>query len=263
MFAPAKNQPIDTMRKAIVAGNWKMNTDLQSATQLARDVVEKMGRIKGEVIFGVPFVYLQAVSKIIKNKKNVFLAAQNMHQEDTGAYTGEVSAKMLRSLDVTHVILGHSERREYFNESNELLAKKVNKALEHNLTPIFCCGEPLKIREAGRHVGFVNKQIKLGLFHLAPDKLSKVIIAYEPIWAIGTGKTATAQQAQEMHEAIRKLIARSYGPSVADVISILYGGSVNPGNAEELFSKPDVDGGLVGGASLKANDFLAIIDQVN
>jgi triosephosphate isomerase len=254
---------MNAMRKAIVAGNWKMNTDLQSATQLVRDIVEKMGRIKGEVIFAVPYVYLQAVSKLIKNKKNVFLAAQNMHQEDSGAYTGEVSAKMLRSLDVTHVIIGHSERREYFNESNELLAKKVNKALEHNLTPIFCCGEPLKVREAGRHIGHVNKQIKLGLFHLAPDKLSKVIIAYEPIWAIGTGKTASSAQAQEMHEAIRKLISRSYGPSIADEISILYGGSVGPANANELFGKADVDGGLVGGASLKPNDFLAIIDQIS
>jgi triosephosphate isomerase (TIM) len=251
------------MRKQIVAGNWKMNTDLTSATALVRDIVDKMGRVKGEVVFGVPAVFLQTVAKLVKNKKNVFVAAQNLHHEESGAYTGEISAKMLRSIDVTHAIIGHSERREYFGESNELIAKKVNKALEHNLTPIFCCGEPLKIREAGRQVGHVNKQIKQGLFHLSSEKLNKVIIAYEPVWAIGTGKTATSQQAQEMHESIRKLISRSYGPSIADEISILYGGSCNPANAEELFGKQDVDGGLIGGASLKANDFLAIIDQIS
>lgn len=250
------------MRKQVVAGNWKMNTDLESATALVKDVVDKLGRVKCEVIFGVPYVYLQAVSKLIKSKKNVFLAAQNMHHEESGAFTGEISAKMLRSLDVSHVIIGHSERREYNQEGNDLIAKKVNKALEHNLVPIFCCGEPLKIREANRHVGYVNKQIKQGLFHLPSDKLSKVIIAYEPVWAIGTGKTASSQQAQEMHEAIRKLISRSYGPSIADEVSILYGGSCNPGNAAELFGKADVDGGLIGGASLKANDFLSIIDQL-
>jgi triosephosphate isomerase (TIM) len=251
------------MRKQIVAGNWKMNNSLNDGVELIREVVEKMGRIKGEVIFVAPFIHLHAASKLLKNKKNVFLAAQNMHQEESGAYTGEVSAKMLRSVDVSHVLIGHSERRAYFNESNELLAKKINKAMEHNLTPIFCCGEPLKVREAGKHVGHVNKQIKQGVFHLSPEKMSKVIIAYEPVWAIGTGKTATSAQAQEMHESIRKLISRAYGPSIAESVTILYGGSCNPANAAELFSKPDVDGGLIGGASLKASDFLAIIDQVS
>jgi triosephosphate isomerase (TIM) len=250
------------MRKQIVAGNWKMNTDLASATELVKEVVDKLGRLKGEVIFGVPYVYLHAVSKLIKNKKNVHIAAQNMHYEESGAFTGEISAKMLKSIDVSHVILGHSERRQHFGETNEIIAKKVNKALEHNLTPIFCCGEPLKIREAERHVGHVHKQIKQGLFHLTPDKLSSVIIAYEPVWAIGTGLTATSEQAQEMHESIRRMIGRSYGPSIADQMPILYGGSCNPTNAQEIFSKPDVDGGLIGGASLKSSDFLKIIDQI-
>jgi triosephosphate isomerase (TIM) len=251
------------MRKQIVAGNWKMNTDLKSATELVKEVIDRLGRTKAEVVLAVPYVYLQAVSKLIKTKKNVFLAAQNMHHEDQGAFTGEISAKMLRSLDVSHVLIGHSERREYNHENTELLVKKVNKALEHYLTPIFCCGEPLAVRESGKHVGHVNKQLKQGLFHLPADKLNKVVIAYEPVWAIGTGKTATSQQAQDMHESIRKLIARSYGPSVAEDMSILYGGSCNPANASELFKKADVDGGLIGGASLKANDFLAIIDQIS
>jgi triosephosphate isomerase len=187
------------------------------------------------------------------------VAAQNCHQKESGAYTGEISASMLSALGIDHVIIGHSERREYFHETNAILAQKVDVALKHGLGPIFCCGEPLDIRQAGNHVAHVKTQLQEGLFHLDKADLLKIIVAYEPIWAIGTGVTASREQAQEMHQEIRTMLADQYGQDIADQIPILYGGSVNAGNASDLFSQPDVDGGLVGGASLKEADFAAII----
>jgi triosephosphate isomerase len=190
---------------------------------------------------------------------NIKVGAQNCSEHDSGAYTGEVSAAMIKSIDVPYVIVGHSERRQYFGETNKMLALKVDKALANSLTPIFCCGEPLEIREKGEHETLVKQQVEESLFHLSTDVLQKVVIAYEPVWAIGTGKTATSQQAQDMHLVIRKHLASKYGQSVADSISILYGGSVKADNAKELFACADVDGGLVGGASLKSREFVEIV----
>jgi triosephosphate isomerase len=198
-------------------------------------------------------------SSILKNADNYFAAAQNCYHKKSGAYTGEVSAEMLHSLGIDCCVIGHSERREYFGETNKLLSEKMNLCLEFDITPIFCCGEPLSIRETNSQNEFVAKQLKESLFHLNPDQLLKTVIAYEPIWAIGTGKTASTEQAQEMHAFIRSVLAEQYGSQVADMISILYGGSVKAGNAKELFSCTDVDGGLVGGASLIAADFIQII----
>jgi len=197
-----------------------------------------------------------------QNAANLEVAAQNCHQESSGAYTGEISASMLRSLGVNYVILGHSERREYFKESNELLTQKVNVALDEGLTPIFCCGEPLSIRESNQQIEYVCHQLTASLFHLEASQMAAVVIAYEPIWAIGTGRTASAEQAQEMHAAIRNHLASKFGQEIADGISILYGGSCKPSNAQEIFAGEDVDGGLIGGASLKAEDFLAIISSL-
>ena len=204
-----------------------------------------------------PFVYLSELAG--KKDSAVTVVAQNCADKESGAYTGEISVSMIKSVGAKYVILGHSERREYFNEGHELLAAKVNTVLGKRLIPIFCCGEPLAIREAGTHVAHVKKQLEDSLFHLKKNAFSKIIIAYEPIWAIGTGVTASPQQAQDMHKAIRALLADKYGATVADGTSILYGGSVKPANAKEIFGQPDVDGGLVGGASLKAADFLQII----
>lgn len=251
------------MRQQIVAGNWKMNKTLDEGLELIKAVLDKLeGRPRGPVVFGTPYPFLQAAGKMIKVRKGFHLAAQNCHHEEKGAYTGEVSAAMLASIGAEYVIIGHSERRQYFKETNEQLAKKVDLALSQNLIPIFCCGEPLSIREKGTHVGHVAKQLKASLFHLPEADFRKIVIAYEPIWAIGTGKTASTEQAQEMHAAIRVLLAKKYGKSVADDTSILYGGSCNAQNANELFSQPDVDGGLIGGASLKADDFVAIINAM-
>jgi triosephosphate isomerase (TIM) len=247
------------MRQQIVAGNWKMNKTIEEGLDLIKGVLDKSEKPRGLVVFATPYTHLQAAAKMIKVRKSFHLAAQNCHHEEKGAYTGEVSVDMLVSAGAEFVILGHSERRQYFKENNALLAKKVNIALAKGLRPIFCVGEPLDIRERGDHVGHVAKQLKAGLFHLPEAEFRKVVIAYEPVWAIGTGKTATSLQAQEMHAAIRVLIAKKYGQSCADDTSILYGGSCNPQNAVELFSQPDVDGGLIGGASLKADDFVAII----
>jgi triosephosphate isomerase len=209
----------------------------------------------------VPFPYLIPLRNQLGNSP-VKIGAQNSSEHDWGAYTGEVSALMLKSMEIPYVILGHSERRQYFSEDGKLLAKKVDKALAANLTPIFCCGEPLEIREAGTHEKLVKQQVEEALFHLSADVLKKVVIAYEPVWAIGTGKTATAQQAQDMHAVIRKHLASKYGEQVASEISILYGGSVKADNAQELFSCPDVDGGLVGGASLKSREFVDIVKSM-
>lgn len=250
------------MRQQIVAGNWKMNTTLQEGAELAREIVERLDQPKGLVVFAAPFTHLTTVKTTVKGHKNVHLAAQNCHHETKGAYTGEISVDMLASLGVEFVLIGHSERREYFKETNALLAQKVDQALSKGIRPIFCCGEPLKIREKETHVNFVKKQLRESLFHLTPEQFKSVVIAYEPIWAIGTGKTASSQQAQDMHQAIRKAIASKYGKRIANATSILYGGSCNAANAAELFSQPDVDGGLIGGASLKAADFLQIIQAL-
>ena len=250
------------MRKQIVAGNWKMNKNLEEGKILASEVVNM---VKDEVqddvtvILGTPFVHLLSVSQLTINSDKVFVAAQNCSDHDSGAYTGEVSVSMLDSIGVDYVIIGHSERREYFNETNAQLAKKIDLALAEKLTPIFCCGEQLEIREDGTQFDYVCNQITESLFHLTRDEMSKLVIAYEPIWAIGTGKTASAEQAQEMHAKIRTHLASQYGEDFANDISILYGGSCKPDNAKELFANPDVDGGLIGGASLNARDFLDII----
>lgn len=229
---------------------------------LLRGVTEKISNPAELVVFGTPFIHLKSAADAIKGKKNIHIAAQNCHTEEKGAYTGEISASMVVSTGADFVILGHSERRQYFKETNEQLAAKVDIALKHQLAPIFCCGEPLAIREKEKHVQYVSKQLKESLFHLSIDDFKKLAIAYEPIWAIGTGRTATTAQAQEMHEAIRKLLARKYGKRVANAIPILYGGSCNAQNAKELFSQPDVDGGLIGGASLKVDDFCTIISAM-
>ena len=247
------------MRQQIVAGNWKMNTSLEEGIALTKAILEKVDKPKGLVVVAPPLTHLEAVGKMLKVRKHFHLAAQNCHHEPKGAYTGEVSADMIASVGAEFVLVGHSERRLYFKEKNEVLAAKVNAALARGIRPIFCCGEPLHIREVDTHVGYVAKQLKASLFHLNVDDFKKVVIAYEPIWAIGTGRTASSQQAQDMHHAIRVLISRKYGKAIADMIPILYGGSCNAQNAAELFGQPDVDGGLIGGASLKADDFATII----
>ena len=251
------------MRKKIIAGNWKMNKTYEEGVQLINDVLTKLDSTKDAiVIFATPFIHLKKISELIAGKKNVYSAAQNCYWEKSGAFTGEVSAAMIKSCGAEYVIIGHSERREYFKETDEQLAKKVTAALQNNLTPIFCCGEPLNIREANTHFEWVTNQIQKGLFHLNKDEISKVVIAYEPIWAIGTGKTATSQQAQDMHAHIRQQLDKQYGNAIAQSISILYGGSCKPSNAKELFGNADVDGGLIGGASLVADDFVGIINAI-
>lgn len=250
------------MRQQMVAGNWKMNKTLEEGLSLTKAILEKISKPKGLVVIAPPFPYLRELGKLLKGQKHFHLAAQNCHQEEKGAYTGEVSAEMLASVGCDFVIIGHSERRQYFKETNQVLAAKVNATLAHGMRPIFCCGEPLQIREADTHVAYVAKQLKASLFHLPESEFRKVIIAYEPIWAIGTGRTASSQQAQEMHFAIRSLVAKKYGQKVAQDTTILYGGSCNAQNAAELFSQADVDGGLIGGASLKADDFATIISAL-
>jgi len=250
------------MRQKIVAGNWKMNKTLDEANILASEIKGMVAdEVKGnvKVILCTPFPYLLPIKNLIGQDTRISVAAQNCSEHESGAYTGEVSAAMLKSLGIGYVILGHSERRQYFGEDGKLLAKKVDIALKHNLSPIFCCGEPLEVRESNGHEALVKKQIEESLFHLDAASLQKVIVAYEPVWAIGTGKTATSQQAQDMHAVIRKHLASKYGEAVANEITIQYGGSVNAANAKELFSQPDVDGGLVGGASLKSREFAEII----
>ncbi len=253
------------MRKQIAAANWKMNLSLAQADTLLNELVASSYSLDAhqEAIFAVPAIYIPLALSKLANKANVFVAAQNCHQKETGAYTGEVSASMLQSIGVKHIIVGHSERREYFAESDALLAEKVNAILAIHSTPIFCCGEPLAIREAETQNAFVEAQLKNSLFHLSIDAIVKVVIAYEPIWAIGTGKTASSEQAQDIHAYIRSCFASKYGEAVANEISILYGGSVKASNAKEIFSQPDVDGGLVGGASLVATEFTAIINALS
>lgn len=252
------------MRKQIAAANWKMNLTLQQAEALIDELLATPHELKTnqEAVFGVPFPYLTGIKNKLAGKANVFVAAQNCYDKKSGAYTGEVSAEMLKSIAVDYVIIGHSERREYFNETNAMLAAKVDICFANGLKPIFCCGEPLAIREAGTQNSFVETQLQESLFHLTAAQLTGFVIAYEPIWAIGTGKTASNEQAQEMHAHIRSVLAGRYGAAVANSISILYGGSVKANNAKEIFAQPDVDGGLVGGASLIAADFAAIINSL-
>ncbi len=249
------------MRKKYAAGNWKMNKTFDEGQILLSEVVnmvkDELTHPNVQVVLGVPFPYLSTFSKLIDTPK-VALAAQNCHPKASGAFTGEVSVPMLKSVGVKYVIIGHSERREYFGESDAFIAEKTDAILAEGLTPIFCCGETLAQREAGIHFDFVKGQIKNSLFHLDAETLKKVVIAYEPIWAIGTGVTATSAQAQEMHKVLRDHLADQYGREIAEEVSILYGGSVSAANAQELFSQADVDGGLVGGASLKSRDFTEI-----
>lgn len=249
------------MRKKIVAGNWKMNTNLQEGVALAKEINEalKAAQPKCDVIIAVPFTHLASINAVIDPAK-LSLGAENCANHKSGAYTGEVSAPMVASTGATYVILGHSERRQYYGETSEILKEKVALALENNLTPIFCIGEVLEERENGTYNEVVKKQIEEALFNLSAEDFGKIILAYEPVWAIGTGKTATDDQAEDMHAFIRGVIADRYGKEVAENTSILYGGSCKPSNAPQLFAKPDVDGGLIGGASLECGSFMGIVN---
>ena len=248
------------MRKHIVAGNWKMNKTFEEADDLLNSIMEQLEQVDlngTQVIVCPPFPYLEMASDYA-NDSYFMVGAQDVSTEEMGAFTGEISAPMLKSMELDYCIVGHSERRQYHHETNQQIAQKVNQLLRNEIKPIVCCGEVLEERESNKQFEVVGSQIREGLFHLSAEEFGNIIIAYEPVWAIGTGKTATPAQAQEMHAYIRGLIAEKYGQEVADNCSILYGGSCKPGNAKELFSNPDVDGGLIGGASLKAEDFVAI-----
>jgi triosephosphate isomerase (TIM) len=253
------------MAQTIVAGNWKMNLTPAEGVTLIEQVVSQLTAETENVkiLFCVPYTHLHAAQEVIARSaktKNIFLGAQNCYHQANGAYTGEISIAMLKEFGVSHVLVGHSERRQFFTESNELLKHKVDALLQNALTPVFCCGEPLEVREAGNQNTFAENQLIESILHLSETEIQKVVIAYEPIWAIGTGVTASAAQAQAMHAHLRAVLAKQYGIQVANNISVLYGGSCNPGNAEELFTLDDVDGGLIGGAALKADQFIAIIN---
>ena len=250
------------MRKKIVAGNWKMNNDLNKSLALISDLLKKVPQTDAEVMIAPTFVNLIPSVEAAKGSK-IEVIAQNMHFAENGAYTGEISAEMLNSVGVKTTILGHSERRAYFNETDESLAKKVDTALKHNMRVVFCIGEELAERKANKHFDVVGSQIKNGLFHLSAEAWKHIVLAYEPVWAIGTGETATPEQAQEIHAFIRKTVADKYGKNVADDLTILYGGSCNAKNAASLFANPDVDGGLIGGAALVADDFITIIKAIS
>ncbi len=249
------------MRKQIAAANWKMNLSYQEGEKLLDEILEAKIELSPNqlALFAIPFPYLIMGKSEVAVEEGYEIAAQNCSDKSSGAYTGEVSAAMLQSIGIRYCILGHSERREYYFESNQLLARKINICLEHQITPVFCCGEPLRIREENNQDSYVQQQLEESVFHLSPEQFASLIIAYEPIWAIGTGKTASTGQAQEMHAHIRSIISQKYGQEVAGQVSILYGGSVKASNAAELFSSPDVDGGLVGGASLVGKEFIEII----
>lgn len=250
------------MRKKIIAGNWKMNLPLQKAMNLVFDLNQQTHEIKPntQLILFPTLPLLNPLKEILS--PNLFLGAQNISQFVRGAYTGEVSGEILDSLGISYALVGHSERRHYFNESDDVVLEKVNRCLENNIKPIVCVGEPLKIRENKQHIEFVSNQVINNLFHLNADDFENIVIAYEPVWAIGTGKTASPEQAQEIHKVIRNLVADKYGNEVANNTSILYGGSCKPTNAKQLFAMPDIDGGLIGGAALNAESFIAIYDAV-
>ncbi|HUB61671.1 MAG TPA: triose-phosphate isomerase [Puia sp.] len=249
------------MRQQIAAANWKMNLTYEKGQELLDTILNENIQLSAHqrAVFAVPFPYLVMAYHKVAGRRNYFAAAQNCSDKKSGAYTGEVSAEMLRSIDIKYCVIGHSERREYFGEQDQTLARKAELCLENGITPIFCCGEPLSIREVGAQNGFVETQLREALYHLSEAQFRQIVVAYEPIWAIGTGKTATSSQAQEMHAHIRALLSVKYGKAAAEEIPILYGGSVKAGNARELFHCPDVDGGLVGGASLQAAEFMTII----
>lgn len=251
------------MRKYIVAGNWKMNTSVEEGKQLAQNLVNNTPELASnhKVILTPPFLHLSSVNTVVTDSQ-LDLAAQNCHFENSGAYTGEVSPKMLADFGLNYVILGHSERRTYFGETEEILKKKVDQALSNNLEPIFCIGESLEQRESGDFKSILLNQLKDSVFHLSADDFKKVILAYEPVWAIGTGVTASAEQAEEVHAFLREEIAKHYSADVAEVTTILYGGSCKPSNANDIFAKANVDGGLIGGAALKSEDFIGIIDAL-
>jgi triosephosphate isomerase len=254
------------MRKKIVAGNWKMNLDYNEGLGVFSEIINMVkDEVTGtqEAVICSPFIHLHSLVQLAKGYTKVSLGAQNAHQAESGAYTGEISAKMVKSIGAAYVILGHSERRQYFGESNELLAKKIDTVLANDLRPIFCIGETLQEREANQHFDIIKSQLVEGVFHLDAAHFSKLVLAYEPVWAIGTGVTASSDQAQEIHAFIRKEIAAKYNQEVADNTTILYGGSCNPKNAPELFAQPDIDGGLIGGASLKSRDFVDIVKVFN
>ena len=254
------------MRKKIVAGNWKMNLNFEEGVSLFSEIVNMVkDEVVGnqEVIVCSPFIHLSTVAKLSENVKNVNIGSQNIHQAESGAYTGEVSASQVKSVGVEYVILGHSERRAYFGETDSLLAEKTNTALKHNLKPIFCIGETKEERESGKFFDVIKTQLVDGVFHLSKDEFAKVVLAYEPVWAIGTGLTASPEQAQEVHAFIRETVANHYDAETAENTTILYGGSCNPSNAPTLFSQKDIDGGLIGGASLKSRDFLDIVKVFN
>jgi len=250
------------MRQKIVAGNWKMHKNAEETEDLLNELIDKLPNdIEAQIIVAPTFVNLASAVDHLEFT-NIGVAAQNMHQNESGAFTGEISAEMLKSIGVNIVILGHSERRAYFHETDTLLAQKVSTGLKHDMTIIFCFGEELKDRQNKQHFNIVENQLRDGLFHLENKDWEQIILAYEPVWAIGTGETASPEQAQEMHEFIRETIRKRFGSDVAEDVSILYGGSVKPDNAKEIFSKPDVDGGLIGGAALKATDFAAIVNCI-
>jgi len=247
------------MRQHIVAGNWKMNCDIAQTYELLDALKE--GELSDDVtvIVAPPFTNLQSANQALIDSE-ILVAAQNMHQSAQGAFTGEISASMLKSVGVEMVILGHSERRAYFHEDNALLAEKITTALQNNMKAIYCFGEELEDRKAGTHFDLVERQLKEGLFHITKGDWKQIVLAYEPVWAIGTGETASPEQAQEMHAFVRKIVAEGYSEEIANNVSILYGGSVKPNNASEIFGKPDVDGGLIGGAALDADSFVAIVN---
>lgn len=252
-------------RPKIIAGNWKMNLSFEEATQLTQEILTQYQSYTNEqvkVMLFVPFIYAQKITEICANKPNLYVGVQNMYYQKSGAFTGEISPVMLKSIGVKTVIIGHSERRTLFYEDNALLAKKVKSALEHNLIPVFCVGETLQEREHNKTKEIIQTQIKEGLFHLSKEEFKEVVIAYEPVWAIGTGKNASPEQAQEVHAYIRNLIQMQYNSDIAQAIPILYGGSMKPDNATELLKQPDIDGGLIGGASLKSKDFIQILQSL-
>ena len=250
------------MRQKIVAGNWKMHKNAEETEDLLNDLIDKLPNDKEvEIIVAPTFVNLSSAVNHLEFT-NIQVAAQNMHQAESGAYTGEISADMLKSIGVNTVILGHSERRAIFHETDAIISFKVDAALKHDLRVIFCFGEELKDRQNKQHFNVVENQLRDGLFQINATAWESIVLAYEPVWAIGTGETASPEQAQEMHEFIRETVRKSFGSDIADSVSILYGGSVKPDNAKEIFSKPDVDGGLIGGAALKADDFSAIVNAI-
>jgi triosephosphate isomerase (TIM) len=250
------------MRQKIVAGNWKMNKNAEETEDLLNDLIDKLPNDKAvEIIVAPTFINLVSAVEHLEFT-NIEVAAQNMHQAESGAYTGEISADMLKSVGVNTVILGHSERRAIFHETDAIISYKVDTALKHDMRVIFCFGEELKDRQDKQHFNVVENQLRDGLFQIDKSSWSNIVLAYEPVWAIGTGETASPEQAQEMHEFIRETVRKGFGSDIAEDVSILYGGSVKPENAKEIFSKPDVDGGLIGGAALKAIDFAAIVNAI-